>query len=472
MTSNLSHITHAYFIGIGGIGMSALARYLKQQHGTSVRGYDRTATPLTDAMQMEDISIVFDSSEAGFPEAWLPASHENILAVRTAAISSNHPHYRALERKGVKVIKRSELLGIITQDKPSLAIAGTHGKTTTTALLAHMLDTCPQGCNAFLGGIATGRRSNLYTAPNALWTVVEADEYDRSFLHLQPQHAAITSLDPDHLDVYGTPDSFGQGFQAFADRIVGTCIVESSIARSSITHHNLRHYGIVDSLQAANGFAAAALTPKLVDGRLQADVAMNGTWYSNVRFPMPGLHNVSNTLAALALAQEAGAPLTTCLESLPHFAGIQRRFAYQIRKPHGCYIDDYAHHPSELQAAIEAARLHHPGQAITGIFQPHLFSRTRDHLEDFGTILATLDRVFILPIYAAREKPLDGIDSQRLFENIPSTTKHLIRSEQIFDNLKEHPPKVLMTLGAGDIDRIVEPLTRWLEEDPSRFEPT
>ncbi len=457
---------YAYFIGIGGIGMSALARFLQQEHGLSVSGFDRTPSSVTEALESEGIKVVFDDAKSALPPELREAPIDSILVIRTPAVPDHHPHQRAFEARGISILKRSELLGILTASQPTLAVAGTHGKTTTCAILAHMAEGCPGGCNAFLGGITLKKKSNLYTSPNAPWTIVEADEFDRSFHRLKPQHAVITSLDADHLETYGSAEAYHEAFFAF-DRLVES----PSIVHASVEWPNIHapRYGIADNRKDAESLTYAAIRPHLNEGMIIADVKLDGEWFEAIRFPMPGMHNVENAIAALALAKQAGLTISTCLERLATFPGIERRFAYHIRSQEGTYIDDYAHHPAELQAAIDAARVHHPNQEITGIFQPHLYSRTAAHLKEFGRILAQLDRVFLLPIYAAREEPIPGIDSQTLFENIPSGAKHLIQSEQIFDNLKVHPPQVLMTLGAGDINRCVEPLVKWLLEDLSRF---
>jgi UDP-N-acetylmuramate--alanine ligase len=464
---HLKSISTVYFIGIGGIGMSALARYLKRQLGLHVVGYDRIASPVTDALIAEGIAVNHDHEH-------LPvfiASHapESLLVVRTPAVPLDHPHHIALAQKGVPILKRSELLGAIVRETPALAVAGTHGKTTTTAILAHLLDGCPGKCNAFLGGIAAGVESNLYLHPNAAWTVVEADEFDRSFLHLHPQHAVITSMDPDHLDIYGDEQTFRDAFQLFAHQVENGCLVHADV---NWPDKETERYGLASTRKEAEAWTYAAINPQVIEGVWIADVQLGDVWLDAVAFPMPGLHNVSNALAALALAHRAGAPMEVCRQRLMTFQGVQRRFTYQIREEAGVFIDDYAHHPSELKAAIQTARSQHPGKAITGIFQPHLYSRTRDHMMGFAAELSLLDHVILLPIYAAREEAIEGIDSQRLFENIPNTTKHLIDSERIFDCLKAHPPEVLMTMGAGDIDRYVAPLKQWLLEDLNRFKKT
>ena len=464
----MTGLTHCYFIGIGGIGMSAIARYLQTQ-GVQVSGYDRTATELVHALKSEGMSITSGeaiSDALGHFNRWLEeASTGNALVVRTPAVPEDFPVLIRARETGCRVAKRSEVLGMLTKDHPTLAVAGTHGKTTTSALLTHLLKGSV-ACRAFIGGILVGEDSNVLSDPDAEWTVVEADEFDRSFLHLHPTHAVITSTDPDHLDIYGDAASFIAGFQAFAERVTGRLFLAAGVSLPGVEG---ARYGVTSSRHEGEALHAAAVDLRIEAGWLLADVWLEGMWHEGVHFAVAGEHNVMNALGALCLAQEAGVPTDLALQRLADFQGIQRRFAYHVRTEHGVYIDDYAHHPVELEAAIKAARLHHPGREITGIFQPHLFTRTRDNMLEFGRVLAQLDRVFLLPIYPAREAPIPGIDSQTLFENIPHPHKYLIESHQIFDNLKEYPPDVLMTLGAGDIDRCVNPLADWLKEDPQRF---
>ena len=464
----MTGLTHCYFIGIGGIGMSAIARYLQTQ-GVHVSGYDRTATELVQALKNEGMSITSGetTSEAlGHFNRWLEeAPAEGSLVVRTPAVPEDFPVLIRAWETGCQVVKRSEVLGMLTQHHPTLAVAGTHGKTTTSALLTHLLQGSVE-CRAFIGGILVGEGSNVLSDPNAEWTVVEADEFDRSFLHLHPNHAVITSTDPDHLDIYGDAGAFITGFQTFAKRVTGQVFMATGVHLPGVEGPR---YGVAQTREEGAAMHAAAVNLRIEAGWLVADVWLAGNWHEDVRFAVAGEHNVMNALGALCLAQEAGVPANLALERLATFQGIQRRFAYHVRQEHGVYIDDYAHHPVELEAAIKAARLHHPEREITGIFQPHLFTRTRDNMVEFGRVLAQLDRVFLLPIYPAREAPIPGIDSQTLFENIPHPHKYLIESHQIFDNLKEYPPDVLMTLGAGDIDRCVNPLADWLKEDPQRF---
>ena len=459
-------VDRLYFVGIGGIGMSGLARYA-QQLGLDVAGYDKTQTALTNEFEKEWISIGFEENFDHFNRWFDPRGMERTGIVRTPAVPKNHPLFDRIAELALPALKRSEMLGAIAQSFETFAVAGTHGKTTTTAMLTHLLADTPGGCNAFLGGVLASTGSNVLLNAKSKRLVVEADEFDRSFLQLHPTHAVITSMDPDHLDVYGDEAGFKAGFETFGNQVTGQVIRESALASAETE----LTYGCASDRETAERLDYAASEPRIEGGWMVADIKMRDEWFNSVKFPMPGIHNLSNALAALSLADLAGADRGDCMQSMGRFGGIHRRFAYRIRESHGTYIDDYAHHPKEISAVLEAVRLHHPKKSITAIFQPHLYSRTRDHMTEFAEVLSQFDRVFLLPIYPAREKPIAGIDSQSLFENILGTSKHLTSIERIFDNLKEHPPEVLLTIGAGDIDRLVQPLSDWLQEDSRRFKP-
>ena len=392
--------SHAYFIGIGGIGMSAIARYLHAE-GVAVAGYDRTDSELIAQLKASGMSISAGASEAealAHFNRWLDeVPHERALVVRTPAVPDDFPCWFA----------------------PAKRLP--HGQAQRGARLAHrkrahlgrsrhprqdhdFCFACPfdERSAFWMSGFHRrhpgGTQSNTVWSPNAEWTVVEADEFDRSFLHLHPTHAAITSADPDHLDVYGDVASFHEGFRAFAERISGTLFLEADVHIEGVTG---KRYGVTTSRQEAEAWHAAATALRIEDGWLTGDVWIGGGWHEGVRFPLAGVHNVKNALAAVCLAEAAGAAVEACLQRLGAFQGIERRFAYHVRADHGIYIDDYAHHPVELEAAIAAVRLHHPGREITGIFQPHLFTRTRDNLVEFGRALAQLDRFFVAHLPSA-----------------------------------------------------------------------
>lgn len=437
-----------FFLGIGGIGMSALARYLRTE-GWDVAGYDRTASPLTEALLSEGIAVSHDPGAEAFPEGW---DVERTLLVYTPAVPRDLALRAHLEARGT-LHKRSVLLGAITRNRPTLAVAGTHGKTTTTTLLAHLL---ADRCNAFLGGLAAGSGSNLHLTPEAAWTVVEADEFDRSFLQLHPTHAAVTSLDPDHLDIYGDAAQFVAGFQSFTNQIQHSLLLHHTLDQRVHPSVPVTTYGI-----DAGDLRATRVKRDGPQTRFTL-VRPEGAELADLLLPMPGMHNLENAVAACGLALRAGLDPNELRTRLATFPGVHRRFQYQLLGPETVYIDDYAHHPEELRCAIEAARSAHPGKALTGIFQPHLFSRTRDHLDGFAEVLSSLDALILMPIYPAREEPIPGVDSQSLFDKISGPVKELAPAERIFDCLKGMPCDVVLTLGAGDIDRLVNPLTQWL----------
>jgi UDP-N-acetylmuramate--alanine ligase len=448
-----------YFLGIGGIGMSALARYFHRA-GCEVAGYDKTPSPLTDALEAEGMAVTTDERVEALPDWDWRA--EGVAVVWTPAIPGGHLQRVWFENQGIRCWKRSEVLGRITQAKPTLAVAGTHGKTTTSSLLAHLLEGTPGGCDAFLGGIAAAHRSNLYLGSDPRWTVVEADEFDRSFLQLRPTHAVITSVDPDHLDIYGDPSAFEAGFRDFAGQVAGRLLVHERVAGDwHSTSGPAERYGV--SAGQAPELRHAAVGHRVVDGVSHFDLRFDGaTVLPAATFPLPGVHNLENAVAACTLALIAGAAPETLRPRLAQFPGVYRRFQYILRTQRVVFIDDYAHHPVELERTIEAARAAHPGRHLTGIFQPHLFTRTRDHLAGFARALDRLDRAILLPIYPAREAPISGIDSQRLFDNMQLPDREICTPHQIFECLERRPVDVLLTLGAGDIDRLVEPIANQL----------
>jgi len=452
-----------FFIGIGGIGMSALARFFRHE-GARVAGYDRTPSDLTAALEREGIDVCYVDDPAAVPADLRDAP--DLLVVRTPAVPADSALLRHFSERGVPLRKRSEVLGELTAGRPTLAVAGTHGKTTTTAWLAHLLDGTPGGCTAFLGGIAAATGTNLHLRAGAPWTVVEADEYDRSFLHLHPTHAAITSVDPDHLDIYGTADAFRAGFEAFAARVSGRLFVHAEVPVEAFAGRAVERYGVAEDEadRVRQGLRHAAVGARLSeDGRMRADLVLDGVRVAEgARVAMPGAHNLANAVAAAGLARAAGASVDAIVKGLADFQGIHRRFEYRLRTPEHVLIDDYAHHPTELRAAIATARFAHPGKHLTGIFQPHLYSRTRDNAEGFAEALSLLDRAILLPIYPARELPLPGVDSQMILEKMSLEARELVDARGIFECLKKRPPEVLLVLGAGDIDRTVAPLVEFL----------
>ena len=448
---HIEQFDRAYFIGVGGIGMSALARYFNSL-GWPVAGYDKTPSTLTAKLEEEGIEIHYEDFGPSIPQAFRDT--EKTLVIYTPAIPVNFGELLHVQHAGYVVKKRAEVLGMITQNTKGLAVAGTHGKTTTSTMLAHLLDVSNEKCNAFLGGISSNFQSN-FVQGDSDWTVVEADEFDRSFLHLTPLASIITSTDADHLDIYGNSDTFLEGFKEYASQIQSSGLLVRHID-VDLSHQNVRTYAL--NRQADY----SGWNPRVEDGFFTVDVRTPSKDWKSVALGLPGVHNAENAIACIALAEFVGLDEATIRKGLKTFKGVKRRFEYHIREENLVYIDDYAHHPTEVRAAIEAARVHHPGRRVTVIFQPHLFSRTQDQGEGFGLDLACADTLYLLPIYPAREEPIPGIHSQWLFDKISLVDKHLIHPEEIFRCLEERPPEVLLTLGAGDIDRLVEPLKQLL----------
>jgi UDP-N-acetylmuramate--alanine ligase len=446
----LSQFDRAYFIGIGGIGMSALARYFKAL-GWDVSGYDKTPSPLTDALLNEGIDVHFEDLGILIPQKF--SVKEKTLVIYTPAIPKNFGELMYFQAHETNLFKRSEVLGLITRQSKGLGVAGTHGKTTTSSMLAHLLNHSHLKCNAFLGGIATNFNSNLLINKESDFTVIEADEFDRSFLKLTPFASIVTSTDPDHLDIYGNADVFLDGFKKYAELINPNGLLvkkeglDISSKAPSVTY-------AIESLTA--DYSGNNL--RFVAGDFLMDVRTPKKEIMSVVLGIPGIHNAENALACIALAQFLGLSDEEIRAGLKTFLGVKRRFEYQIKTPELVFIDDYAHHPTEINALISSVRLLYPDKKITGVFQPHLFSRTRDFFKGFATELSRLDEVILLPIYPAREEPIEGVTSDNLLENITSEKKSLMSPKEVISYLSLIENGVILTIGAGDIDRIVEPL--------------
>ncbi|MFZ4785795.1 MAG: UDP-N-acetylmuramate--L-alanine ligase [Flavobacteriales bacterium] len=442
-----------YFLGIGGIGMSALARYFNH-HGKIVLGYDRTHTPLTSELEMEGIAVHYDDSTLEIPQLIKLTPKEKILVVYTPAIPRDNSERIWFETNEFLMKKRSEVLGIITNTSPTIAIAGTHGKTTTTSLTAHLFRAAQWSCNAFLGGITVNYETNLLLGELSDWTVVEADEFDRSFLTLNPKLAVITSMDADHLDIYGDASHVHEGFQMFAGKLQsgGSIVVKKGldIGVHHLAQGTTKYEYAVD--QVCDFYASNI---RIENRQYTFDLHSPMGLLENIAVGLPGRHNVENAVAASAMALLAGVPLESLRVGLSSFQGVHRRFEYIIKSESFTYIDDYAHHPEELRACIQSVRELYPDKKITGIFQPHLYTRTRDFASDFSTSLSLLDEVILLPIYPARELPIEGVSSEMLMENISRDHKMVLQKNEVLPYLVQHKPEVLLTLGAGDIDMIV-----------------
>ena len=432
-----------YFLGIGGIGMSALARYFHKQ-GYAVCGYDKTPSPLTDKLLAEGIQIHFEEDCSLIPK--------NLsMAVYTPAIPKDNAEYQFLEKSGILFLKRSQLLGLITKDKTTFAIAGTHGKTSTSAIAAHILHK-EKMMTAFIGGITTNYNSNLIYDKFSDIMLVEADEYDRSFLTLYPDIAVITAIDADHLDIYGSNTSMITSFNDFANNIKkgGTLITKKSLLKHIHTEANIKTYGIESR---ESDYYAANI--RIKNGKQYFDIVTPNGMIEKISFVAEGLHNIENAVAAVAIADLAGMDYETIKEQLASYKGVKRRFEYIVRKKHFVYIDDYAHHPQEIKACVASAKMMHPDKKICGVFQPHLYSRTRDFVDEFAKSLEELDHIILLDIYPARELPIEGVTSEMLLKKINKPEKILLEKEQVTPYLKTLKPEVLITMGAGDIDRLV-----------------
>lgn len=451
---NLSSFDRAYFIGIGGIGMSALARYFKSQHW-KVSGYDKTPSPLTDVLIREGIEIHFEDLGVNIPEDF--KNNEKTLVVYTPAIPKNMGELNFFKSVNANLFKRSEVLGLLTRESKGLGVAGTHGKTTTSSMLAHILNGSSIQANAFLGGIASNFNSNLVLNSNAEYTVIEADEFDRSFLKLKPYASIVTSTDPDHLDIYGDSSVFLEGFKEYAQLInPAGCLIKREGLNITSKAKTITY--AVDSSTADY----YGLDLRYENGHFLMDVKTPTDRWNNVELGIPGIHNAENAVACIALCQFLGLGENEIRIGLKTFKGVKRRFEYQIKTKDLVYIDDYAHHPTEIQALVSSIRLLYPDKKITGIFQPHLFSRTRDFFEGFASELSKLDEVILMPIYPAREEPIEGVNSDKLLENITIPNKSLLDPKAVIDKVGSYKNGVILTIGAGDIDRIVEPLKQAL----------
>jgi len=454
---NWTLITQVYFLGIGGIGMSALARYFLAD-GKKVAGYDRTSTPLTDALRNEGMEIHFSDDISCIPESFtLSENKDHTLIILTPAIPPHHTELDFFKNKEYQIVKRSQALGLITGQHACFGVAGTHGKTTTSSILAHILFTAGHNVTAFLGGISVNYNSNLLLgnsdAPNHE-IVVEADEYDRSFLTLFPDAAIITSMDPDHLDIYGNEEEMQLNYKAFAAQVHphGFIVQKSGLNLGKIPSRKIT-YSIQDKKADYRGEAI-----HVKDGNYIFDLVTPAYILNGMTLGLPGRHNVENAVAACALAIERGVDLVSLKNALLSYKGVHRRFEYHVRRENLVYIDDYAHHPEELSAAILSAKELYPGKKIAAAFQPHLFTRTRDFADGFAKSLSLLDTLYLLEIYPARELPIDGIDAGIIFDKVSIADKHRISKEDLANHLRKNKPEVFLTLGAGDIDQLVEPI--------------
>jgi UDP-N-acetylmuramate--alanine ligase len=471
----MKNITHIYFIGIGGIGMSALARYFNAM-GLHVAGYDKTPTRLTDELIAEGIEIHFEDNVNLIDQSFKSQIKTHILIVYTPAVPKDHSEYLFFNNNGFNIKKRAEVLGLITESSRTIAVAGTHGKTTTSSLVAHILKTAGLDPTAFLGGITQNYKTNLLlsqslktqnltadiqhpTSNNQHLVVVEADEYDRSFLTLHPEIAVITSADADHLDIYGDKSHVEESFSLFAGLAENKLIIKKSITEKIRCNKKAITYSIEDKYADYYG---GNIT--IEDGFYHYSIDTPSGVFKNMTLGLPGKHNVENSIAAVAVACEMHIAEVFIREALRTFGGVKRRFDYQVKTKELIFIDDYAHHPEELKATINSAREMYPGKKITGIFQPHLFSRTRDFADDFAKSLDLLDECILMEIYPARELPMEGVNSQMLLDKMKSEEKNICQKNNLVEEICKREVEVLLTMGAGDIDKYVEPIKKGLLE--------
>ena len=448
---DLGNIKRVYLIGIGGIGMSGLARYFHRK-GMQVEGYDLTSTSLTDQLIREGIPVSFTDDITAFPEHLRSGVYSaDDLVIYTPAIPSTHRAMRYLREQGCEMHKRAEILGLITRSHRTIAIAGTHGKTTTSCMVAHILRQSGHNCTAFLGGVATNYDSNFLMddSNTDVTVVVEADEYDRSFLQLHPDIAVITSVDPDHLDIYGAHEELIDGFRQFT-----RCIRKGGmlIYRMGLPFSDSE---VVSQTYSAKELADVfAYDIRIEDHKYMFNINYSGQILKDITLSWPGRHNVENAVAAFSVAHSIGVDEVRIREALYSFRGVKRRFEYRVDIPQMVYIDDYAHHPAELDAIVGSVRELYPDRKILGIFQPHLFSRTRDFADGFARSLSALDEAWLLDIYPAREEPMPGVDSRMIMERMENKSTRLVEKNEVADLVTHSDAQVILTLGAGDIDKL------------------
>lgn len=440
--------TNIYFIGIGGIGMSAIARYYHAK-GLKVTGYDKTPSPLTEALENEGIEVHYEDNTD-----FIPKNVESTLVVYTPAIPKDMGELVYVQQNGYRVIKRSRMLGEITKGQRCMAVAGTHGKTSTSTMTGHIFTASGEGCSAFLGGISKNYDSNLLTNENDV-VVVEADEFDRSFLQLFPEIAVITSMDADHLDIYGDEAHIREAFKAFASQVSGTAIIKHGL---DITEKDTKAKIMTYSI----GNEAADFYAELINER-HFNLHYPGGVIKDCHVGIPGWVNIENAVAASAIGLTYGLDPMKIKEALASFSGVKRRFDLQVKKPGCVYIDDYAHHPEEISAALSSMRKTYPGMKMTVAFQPHLYTRTRDFAPEFASALSAADKLILLEIYPAREEPIPGVTSEIIFKDVTAPEKVLLKRCEFMDYMKNEQVELLITLGAGDIDRFVQPIAELLK---------
>lgn len=458
-----NQIQSYYFLGIGGIGMSALARYFFAR-GYKCAGYDRTPSPVTKALESEGISVCYEDDEQCLPE-WVTRPF-SCLVVRTPAVPENSRLTQWFKQQGFTILKRAEVLGDVTRQMRALCVAGTHGKTTTSTMLAHLLRQSSIGGNAFLGGIGNNFQSNVLIDPSSSYVVVEADEYDRSFHHLTPYMSVVTAVDPDHLDIYGTPEAYRDAFEHYTSLIQAGLVMKKGLPITPRLKKGakLYTYEVLDGARTKEQGQRTMLADfyadniRVSEGKIMFDFHTPNTTIPDLNLGAPVWVNIENSVAAMAMAWLNGVTAEELRVGISSFAGVWRRFNILINRPNLAYVDDYAHHPQEIASSIQSVRKLFPNRHTIGVFQPHLFTRTRDFADGFAQSLSALDELILLPIYPAREEPIEGVNSEMLMSKVTCPVT-IVEKADLVAYLKEHinpeQPTALITIGAGDIDRLV-----------------
>lgn len=463
---NLKNLHSVYFLGIGGIGMSAIARWFNHI-GVPVYGYDKTPSPLTEALESEGMKISYVDESSHIPEPFKNSGSDKLI-VWTPAVPQTSVLYKYFEANDFAIKKRAAVLGLITRNMESVAIAGTHGKTTTSSMVAHLLKHAGHNTAAFLGGLTQNYKNNLILhdegSTEAPVVVVEADEFDRSFLQLHPDLSIVTSIDPDHLDIYGDAEQLISGFAAFIKLTnpKGKLIIHQNayekVRNKEIGSSKIYQYGL-------NSGNIHADNIKVGTNSFSFDYVAEDQRIDGLVLEVPGFHNIENALAAVAVAVHYGLSKEAIIDGIATYKGVKRRFEKIYNSERITYIDDYAHHPEEIKAFLQSVKAMYPAKKITAVFQPHLFTRTRDFASGFSESLSLADSVILLDIYPAREQPIAGITSEMLLPKITSTNKWVVSKDELLSHLDQHTPEVLVTIGAGDIDRLVKPIEKWIKEN-------
>ncbi|MDR0427275.1 MAG: UDP-N-acetylmuramate--L-alanine ligase [Dysgonamonadaceae bacterium] len=466
MNENSFDIQSLYFIGAGGIGMSNLVRYFLSE-GKKVGGYDKTESDLTRQLNAEGASIHYEDNVRLIPEEF--KNKENTLVIYTPAVPSDHSELNYFKTNGFRLMKRAQVLGEITKTKKGICVAGTHGKTTTSTMIAHLLKQSEIDCNAFLGGILKNYNSNLLLSDKSDLTVIEADEYDRSFHWLTPYMAIITSVAPDHLDIYGTEENYREAFEHFTSLIKegGVLLMEQKVDITPRLKNDVKFYcygGDISKIEGGSDLDFYAQNIRIADGEIFFDFVAPEIIIRDIQLGVPVEINIVNAVVALAVAYLNGVTPEELKRGMASYQGPKRRFDFHIETPSLVLIDDYAHHPEELEASISSVKKLYPNKRLTVVFQPHLYSRTNDFYKEFARSLSLADRVILIPIYPAREKPIPGVSSQMIFDLVTAPEKELIEYNDLVDKIEKEHIELLLIAGAGDIELLVEPIKRKLDD--------